>query len=140
MNPAYIKFDMGGHEYTATVHDIEALERFLARNRDRIKNYSVETFGDLYPGDITKTMDAFLGDDADEPPEGVWGPWRYFDEWDRAGRWTKSHLFPLNDADTRQSEVALCGAAPEPGRPVEFASEYEEPEPRCKLCLRELGE
>ena len=32
MDPAYITFDMGGHEYTATVYAIEDLKRWMAAN------------------------------------------------------------------------------------------------------------
>ena len=134
---------MGTDDYTATVHDIEALERFLARERDRIKSYSVETFGDLYPGDITETLAAFLGDDADEPPEGSWGAWRYYNEYERPGRWSKSHYFPVIPGTDREADAALCGAEPDRTRLYEEEGQYDAglyDKDRCKLCLRELGE
>ncbi len=143
MDPAYITFDMGGHDYTATVYSIEDLERWLAANRHRIKGYSVDTFGDHYPRDVGDTVRSFLDDDDDDDvPDGVWGAWRYFDEYERPGRWTKTHYFPILSSG-KEADAALCGAAPDRSRAYEEIGEYDggfDDRDQCKLCLRELGE
>lgn len=147
LDPAYITFDLGGHEYTATVHAIEDLERWLAANHHRIKDYSVDTFGDHNPRDVGDTVRSFLDVDDDDVPDGVWGAWRYFDEYERPGPWTKTHYFPIlsETADiysVREADAALCGAAPDRSRPSENEGEYDRgglPN-RCKMCLRALGE
>ena len=142
MDPAYITFDMGGHDYTATVYSIEDLERWLAANRHRIKGYSVDTFGDHYPRDVGDTVRSFLDDDDDDVPDGVWGPWRYYDEYGYAGPWTRSHYFPISSSG-KQADAALCGAEPDRNRPYEEEGEYDaglSHRDRCKLCLRALGE
>ena len=141
MDPAYITFDMGGHEYTATVYAIEDLKRWMDANHHRVKDYYVDTFGDHYPGDVRETVQSFFDDD-DDVPDGVWVAWRYFDEYEHPGRWTKTHYFPILSSG-KEADAALCGAEPDRSRDYEEEGEYDGgfgDRDRCKLCLRELGE
>lgn len=53
---ARILFDMGGHEYEATVHDCTAVLRFYEHNRARIQGARILDYGDVYPPALDRTM------------------------------------------------------------------------------------
>lgn len=53
---ARIVFDMGDHEYEATVHDCTAILRFYENNAERIKGATVADYGTIYPPALDRTL------------------------------------------------------------------------------------
>ena len=50
--PAYVRFTMRDHTYTATVHSVEDLDRWCHENHREIVSFSIEQTGSIKPDSI----------------------------------------------------------------------------------------
>jgi hypothetical protein len=53
---AVVVFDMGGHQYGATVHNTASILRFYEENRERIKGATVADYGTIHPPALHRTL------------------------------------------------------------------------------------
>lgn len=59
---ARILFDMGSHQYEATVHDCTAVLRFHEHNRKRIRGAVVTDYGTIHPEALDRTLAMIFAD------------------------------------------------------------------------------
>ena len=50
--PAYVRFKMRDHTYTATVHSVKDLDRWCHENHSEIVSFSIEQTGSINPDSI----------------------------------------------------------------------------------------